>query len=130
MAAEELGPLATDVSEWALKVTRTSSLTAQGRVALQELQQAIPNWSGPVGSLELFAEVLTSSNRALHVVPALHVAPEGKPQPNVSSSPLGQARIYPRRGHLERHAAADRRQGTSCASGNLEVGRLITTVGS
>ena len=49
--------VATDASEWGPAVSRTSSLTAQGRVALQELQKAIPSCSGSVGLVELFAGV-------------------------------------------------------------------------
>ena len=70
--------VATDASEWGLGVSRTSSLTAQGRVALQELQQATPICSGPVGLLELFAGVggLRRAMEHCRVVPALHVAAE------------------------------------------------------
>ena len=47
---------ATDASEEALEETRTSPWTAQGRVALQELQQVIPHCSGLVELFEIFAK--------------------------------------------------------------------------
>ena len=55
--------------------SRTSSLTAQGRVALQELQQATSSRSGLVGLVELFAGVGGFRRAMEHcgVVPALHV---------------------------------------------------------
>ena len=82
-------------------VSRTSSLTAQGRVALQELQQATPSCSGPVGPVELFAGVGGPRRAMEHcgVVPSLHIA--------VGGEAGGQRVLRP----LERHAATDRRKG-------------------
>ena len=72
--------VATDASEWGPGVSRTSSSTAQGRVALQELQQATSSCRGLVGLVELFAGV-SGMRRAMEhcgVVPALHVSVEGE----------------------------------------------------
>ena len=71
--------VATDASEWGIGVSRTSLLAAQGRVALQEHQQATPSCSGLAGSVELFAGE-GGLRRAMERcgVPALHVAVEGE----------------------------------------------------
>ena len=65
-------------SEWGLGLSRTSSLTAQGPVALQELQQGTPRCSGSVGLVELFAG-LGGLRRAMEqcgVFVATHIAME------------------------------------------------------
>ena len=76
----KISPLvvATDASEWGLGVSRTSSSTAQGRVALQDLPQTTPSCSGSVGLVELFAGMggLLRAMEHCGVFPALHVAVE------------------------------------------------------
>ena len=81
--------MATDASKCGLGVSRTSSLNAQGRVALQELRQATPSCSGSV-------EWSSSQEWMPHVKQWSIVACSRRfmsqwrerPQPSVSSRPI------------------------------------------
>ena len=64
--------VASDASEWELGLSRTSSLTAQGQVALQELQQATPKSSGSVGLVEGLRRAVEHCD----VFVAIHIAVE------------------------------------------------------